>query len=884
MIPFSPWRLGASADDHERIFVERLSRVMHWARQIAGGDASLAEDLAQDAFLHFTAGRPALEEISNIDKYLYVVLKNLFRSHLAAVSRRCAVPFDPLAHETATQTWRSVDPEQRLTLRQELHRICIFVCDRKETSKGASAFLLHFFHGLSVADVRAVMQTTRAAVDERLSVVRKEVRRHLERRTPVLLRHGSGEMELMAELQSIIAVSCRGECFSAEEAQRAYALGASELSRDRLAHLASCSKCLGLVAELLEFRTPSGGPPSASAEGNRLARWKRKRADLLLTEPSELRLIVNGHLLATERVHRPDNDLSVSIALHEPLDFVEIWSSETTRLLLMPGISEPPEGKYDQRASIDLRAGTLQVALQFTDPWPRAALSYTVRSSENPVQASEYSRTPLVDSLQQKITPRRRFSWSLSIPTLSTAIALALIVVLLFVQTRDTTLGAAELLDRAGKWEKAATTGQSPVLHRRFSLVKHEKGMPAQRTFVDVWRRAGLDVKLSRWTDVSGRVLGEARVLLAGSMHVEQGNIWQFEPSADAFMSAVGPLDHASVVSSAERTTIRASFAELVLDRATNRPIEEKFTLDTSAYVFTEASTETIPLAGSPLLASAPEARPAEKRMRTSNAARRLEAQAPSPDLKVDERELQVRRELHDLGLATAASINVHDNTIDVQFAPTSAEQERALTDAIERIPGVNVSILSARDAVLHAVTEGARMSATPATGKVGEPLASKWLKPRLGSESEVHAEEERRLGAARLAVGLVAEWRLLAERYPAGTEAHSSAQAESILRAMLGDLRTRVRREVENENVAITELLRNTSDSPGSPGAELSCETWQSQAVRGADLLWENERAIEQFYGPAPTHGATMRDADLLQRLRSLTQNLTSLLRLSCD
>jgi DNA-directed RNA polymerase specialized sigma24 family protein len=65
---FSPWRPRTSADDHERVFVERLSKVMHWARQITGGDASLAEDLAQEAFLHFTAGKPPLEEILNIDK------------------------------------------------------------------------------------------------------------------------------------------------------------------------------------------------------------------------------------------------------------------------------------------------------------------------------------------------------------------------------------------------------------------------------------------------------------------------------------------------------------------------------------------------------------------------------------------------------------------------------------------------------------------------------------------------------------------------------------------------------------------------------------------------------------------------------------------------
>jgi hypothetical protein len=782
------------------------------------------------------------------------------------------------------QTWRSVDPERRLTLREELRRICAFICDRKETSKGASAFLLHFFHGLSVSDVSAVMQTTRAAVDERLSVIRKEARRYLERRTPVLVKSGSGETELMAELQSIIAGSCRGECFSDEEAQHFYAPGAAELPRDRLAHLASCSKCLRVVARLLEFPTDSGSPPAAAGNQNRLSRWKHKRAELVSTELTELRLIVNGHLLATERVHSPDNDFSVSIALHEPLDFVEIWNGETARLLFLPGISEPPEGKYDQRASIDLSGGNLDLTLQFTDPWPKVSVSYSNHANENVAYEQEHDRNRAIAiPVLGKSTPRHWFSFRLSIPTFSTAIALALIVVLLFVQTRETALGAAELLNRAGKWEKSVTTEQAPVLHRRFSLVKREKGRAVQSTFVEVWRRTGLNAKLSRWTDVSGHVLAERRATPSDSIRFEQGTVWQFEPSADAFTAAAGHLDHATVSSTAERTTIRTDSAELVLDRTTNRPIEEKFSLDTGDYVFTEAWTETIPLAGSPLLPPLPEARPADKRIRGSNESRHREIPPASPDLMVDERELQVRRELHALELATATSIARSGAVIDVHFAPTSAQQERMLIAALSKIAGVNVSILSAKAAMLQATTASTPTFTTPANGKVTEPLASKWLKLTLGSESEVHTEEERRIEAARHLVSLAGEWRLLAERYPASVESHLSSEGNSILQAMVSELRMRIQQEVHQEQIAITELLRNTSDTSISAASQGPCEAWQSQAVRAADLIWENEQAIEQFYAPALLSGGTMRDSDLLFRLRNLMDTLAPLLGVSC-
>ncbi len=345
---FLPWRLSASGDHHEEVFVERLGKVLLWARQITSGDTSLAEDLTQDAFLHFTIGRPPLNEISNLDKYLYVVLKNLFRSHLASVSRRSVVPFDPLAHENAMETWRLVNPERRLTLRDELRRICVFACERKETSKGASAFLLHFFHNLSLSDIAVFMQTTRGAVDERLCVVRKEMRRWLDRPAPTLVRSGTSESDIITELRSIIASSRRGNCFSTEEIRLRYGPEGAELPKDRLAHLASCAQCLGMVAKLLNFPNDSGSPPSTSTDEHRISRWRRKRAELLATDPVELRLIVNGHLLATERVRRPDNDFTVSVALHEPLDFIEVWNGDVDRLLLLPGISEPPDGEFDQ--------------------------------------------------------------------------------------------------------------------------------------------------------------------------------------------------------------------------------------------------------------------------------------------------------------------------------------------------------------------------------------------------------------------------------------------------------------------------------------------------------------------------------------------------------
>ena len=884
---FLPWRAPDTNDLHEQAFVARLDRILHWARQIASGDASLAEDLAQDAFLHFTTGKPSIEAIGSLDKYLYAVLRNLYRSHCAAISRRRAVSCDPLAHESAIQSWRSVNPERQLTLRRELLRICLFVCERKETSKGASAFLFHFFHGLSVAEVSAVMRTTRAAIDERLSVMRKETRRQMERSAPLLLKSNAcGDADLMSGLYSVIASSCRGECFSAEDLISYYAHGSSELSRERLAHLSSCRNCLAAVIEQLQLRPPgasSSQPPSAGPKKARIARWQHRREEFLSVEPAELRLVVNGHVLATERVHHPDNDFSISVSLREPLDFLELWSGDETRLLFLPVLSEPPEGSFEQQSSVILNGGRLQLTLRFTEPWPTIAVNYQMTAGQCPHGPLDESHiVPNIFPSRKIGKATRRFSFHLPIPAFSAFVAVILVVVLLFVQTRETSLSAAELLTKAGDWQKNLTTVQKQVLHRRFSLVLQTRGEPMRRTFVEVWRPAGLAVKFSRWSDSSGRVLAEARLAPKDLRALNKEKVWEFDPSADAFAAAV-PLDGATVSASHARMVIRARSAELVLDRATNRPVEERFLLPDGQYIFSEAATEIVPLSGSPL--SPPLAvTPTPSRRIVSREPRHEELPASNlGEQQLEKRELQVRRELHGLQLAAVATVGRHDTMIDVELASTSAEQARQLRIAMERIPRVEVSILSPQMAVSRAVSVADSSAATPAQSKLREPLATGWLKPLLGSDLEIHAEEIRRIENARKLVGLIAELRLLAERYPVSTEGLLGSDARGILAEIVEDLRLRIRKDVDDEKRAIA-LMRNLPVNPLPVTSQKPCEDWQTWATQAADLLWENDQATEAFYAPVSVSGPPPSDVDSLARLRHLTEILDTTLQISCD
>src|SRR5262249_18427057 len=143
--------------------------------------------------------------------------------------------------------------------------------------------------------------------------------------------------------------------------------------------------------------------------------------------------------------------------------------------------------------------------------------------------------------------------------------------------------------------------------------VLQARGEPARRTFVEVWRRAGSTVKFSRWSDASGRVLAEARLTPKDLTILNQATVWEFDPSDDVFKAA-GRVDGATVSASREHMIIRTSSAELILDRSSNRPIEERFSLPNGEYSFSEAATETIPLQESPLSAPPAAATRADRR------------------------------------------------------------------------------------------------------------------------------------------------------------------------------------------------------------------------------------------------------------------------------
>ena len=183
-------RTWPTTTSHEELFIERYSRLLQWSLKLANGDRQLAEDIVHDAFLQFTLGRPDLDEIQNLDGYLYTTLRNRFLSH---VRRNAKSPIDRLSaidYDSAEISLRASDPRTLMQVHEELLLICRYACERKETSKAGSVLILRFIHAYYPAEIARIMKGTRQAVDIWIRLARSEAKQYVENpRSLSLLRN-----------------------------------------------------------------------------------------------------------------------------------------------------------------------------------------------------------------------------------------------------------------------------------------------------------------------------------------------------------------------------------------------------------------------------------------------------------------------------------------------------------------------------------------------------------------------------------------------------------------------------------------------------------------------------------------------------------------------
>ena len=592
---------------HEETFLARYGRLLGWALHLTGGDREQAEDLVHDAFIQYTFTRPDLDGIQNLDGYLYTMLRNLRLSQIRRRERLPGQSLSALQYDSAELSLRVVDPRDQIKVQDELRQICRYACIRKETSKAGSVLLLRFMLGYYPREIAQVMRGSRQAAEERLRAARGEARLFLE--NPGGLHFLGGRLdevsvdldgyartteEFLQDIRRAVFRSCRGDCLSTGRLALLYRGRESSMEAVTLAHIVSCPRCLDAVNRLLGLpplseRYPTdtlgtdtrpkgggggGGTPDPTKE--HIARRCRRRAlETFEHRPHELRISVNGHVMASQKIGQLHSEQALNVASVERIDFVEVLSEQEVRLLLLCVDEQPPVGPHSRSVKIELSDGrTLEATLSFSSPWPTVQIAYhdplllteTATQQEPsrgvtlPDATGQVAATAKLDASAGHRRVWRRLSGALAgalgglaspgfwlRPGALTAAASLVIIIAAFVYLRSDkpTVSAAGLLARSAAAEQAAVADAGLVLHRTISLEARRPGAESpMRRRIEVWQSAARGEKVRRVYDERGTLLaGEWEDAGGAGMVYRRGGGAHKQTEADAPASLLSADD-----------------------------------------------------------------------------------------------------------------------------------------------------------------------------------------------------------------------------------------------------------------------------------------------------------------------------------------------------
>jgi DNA-directed RNA polymerase specialized sigma24 family protein len=123
---------------------------------------------------------PDISHVENVDAYLFAALRNL---HTTRTRRRLLRPEAQLSivdFDSANFALEALAQTSSLHARDALRTACRFACARRFTSKTASLFIVHFFHGYVRSEIEAIANLRRVSVDTGLTRGRVEIRAYLD--------------------------------------------------------------------------------------------------------------------------------------------------------------------------------------------------------------------------------------------------------------------------------------------------------------------------------------------------------------------------------------------------------------------------------------------------------------------------------------------------------------------------------------------------------------------------------------------------------------------------------------------------------------------------------------------------------------------------------
>ena len=627
---------------HEELFAERYQRLLRWSMQLTGNERDLAEDLLHDAYVQFTFTQPDIGAIKNLDGYFYTMLRNLHVSHVRRETREHWQQLSVIEFDSAEDGLRTADLRDQLRVQDELRRVSNYVCARKETTRAASVLILRFFHGYYPSEIVSLLRTSRQAVDVQLLIARREARLSFEN-PGALSVIGSEQVpevfpavavrptdDFLQELRQAIFKSSRGACLSGKQLCGLYADANREaIECAQLAHLVSCPSCLDEVNRmlglpLLSERNPTetlgrdqrpkgpGGPGGGGSKGGGagVGSWRRRARRVFEHKPQALCVAVNGYVQASQPVSSELSELDLNVDLSEQISFVEVFSDQRLRLLLLNVEELPPAGPGEHAQLIEMSDGrTLSLKLEFRSPWPTLHVAYhdptfkevqelldTAASAdalpvvlpspveEEPLRASHRGN---FQTVMARLANLFGAGFWLRPGTITALFALILLASSALVYWRTTTpaVTAAGLLERAVVAEEMVATRTDQVLHRTINLEERSVGEVANlshdtqlisRRRLELWESGAQKIKALRvYDEQSHLVRGEwtrgdgsrtvynhttklrsepARKVSAASLTFN--DVWEMRLSAAEFSALIRSTDSTRVEESPNEYTV----------------------------------------------------------------------------------------------------------------------------------------------------------------------------------------------------------------------------------------------------------------------------------------------------------------------------------------
>jgi RNA polymerase sigma factor (sigma-70 family) len=232
-------------------------KLKKWALKITENNREMSEDIVHDIFLRLQSRSANLDEIKDLNAYLYTTVKNEYLSHLRKQQPQQLSFFE---EEISNSRLFSTDPRQQLEFRDDLRAVCQYLCRRKETSKSAGILILRFFHGYSIDEIALILNTSRNNIEARFLAVRRDLRVFFD--TPNLDADGSTSAkslgdesldqsdDIVFELRERIFETRVENCPAPERFREVYGTIRKSFTRQTLSHLVSCRNCLEFTNRL----------------------------------------------------------------------------------------------------------------------------------------------------------------------------------------------------------------------------------------------------------------------------------------------------------------------------------------------------------------------------------------------------------------------------------------------------------------------------------------------------------------------------------------------------------------------------------------------------------------------------------------------------------